>query len=352
MVSDRIWQRADLIGTQVITRDLGKRLGVVSQIWVDVDQREVVALALRENMLSGLVSAPPQYMLLSSICQLGDVILVENESAIEDILDVDGYSKLINSEVITEVGEPLGRVRGYRFNVEDGKIASLIIASLGLPQVPDQLVSTYELPIEEIVSSGPDRLIVFEGAETRLNQITVGVLERLGIGRAPWERDDEDEYIMPTTPASNQLGKGTVVSNTPPLRANRPSSAETWDEDTWERPAMRPPVRRPAIEPTYYAEEEEYEEDNWSEATGPARYQKAEVEYEEYEAEYEDAEYEEEYEYEDVYDEPGAQVRREPKYVDAEPDRDPWADEGEPYQPQRINIPEKAKAPEYEDGGY
>jgi len=181
MISDKIWQRSDFLGTQVITRDTGKRLGVINQVWVDVDRREVVALSLRENLLAGMVGGDPRYMLLTSIRQIGDVILVENDDAIEDI-NVEGYSKLIQSEVITETGEPLGKVRGFLFNVEDGRVSSLVIASIGLPQIPDQLISTYELPIEEVVSSGPDRLIVFEGSEERLNQLTTGLLERVGIG--------------------------------------------------------------------------------------------------------------------------------------------------------------------------
>jgi sporulation protein YlmC with PRC-barrel domain len=133
-------------------------------------------------------------MYLSSISKIGDVILVENEDAIEDI-NVEIYSNLVNCEVITETGQPLGRVRGFTFNAQTGEIYSLIIASLGLPQIPDQVISTYELPIEEIVSSGPNRLIVFEGAEERINRLSVGLLERLGIGKAPWER--EDEYYTP-----------------------------------------------------------------------------------------------------------------------------------------------------------
>ena len=43
--------RSDMIGTQVITRDTGRRLGVISQLWVDIDRGrgeggEVVALSL------------------------------------------------------------------------------------------------------------------------------------------------------------------------------------------------------------------------------------------------------------------------------------------------------------------
>jgi len=54
-------------------------------------------------------------MFLSSIRKIGDVILVDNEDAIEDRLK---YSNLLNSEVITETGELLGRVRNFKFNRE------------------------------------------------------------------------------------------------------------------------------------------------------------------------------------------------------------------------------------------
>jgi sporulation protein YlmC with PRC-barrel domain len=92
-----------------ITRNTGKKLGVVKEILVDIDQRELVALGLRDNILA--LSGMPQYLYLNSICQTGDVVLVEDENVFE-IVDIDAYTPLINSEVITETGEPLGRVGG------------------------------------------------------------------------------------------------------------------------------------------------------------------------------------------------------------------------------------------------
>lgn len=329
MTSEQIRQRSDILNTQVITRSNGKRLGVVKELLVDIDRREVVALGLRDNLLA--IAGMPRFMLLSSIRQIGDVILVEDENVIEDI-DVDSYSSLINSEVITETGELLGRVRGFKFDLENGKVYSLIIASLGLPQIPDQLVSTYELPIEEIVSSGPNRLIVFEGAQERVTQLSVGVLERLGIGKAPWERDEEDELLMPTTiRPDNQLGTGVRTTRSEPVQRTTPVVQEAWDEDEWEETAPPAVVRQPEPEPVYYEYEEE---DNWSE---PPRRKYAEA-YDE--VEYTDAEayepdYAEEYEYEDV-------------------EADAWADDEspKPYKPPRVNIPEKTKTPEYEEEGY
>jgi len=319
MASEEIRQRSDLLGTLVVTRDTGKKLGVVSQLWVDIDQREVVALSLRPNLLYGT----PQPMFLSSIRQIGDVILVDDENAIEDI-DVESYNNLINCEVITETGVLIGKVRGFKFDVDDGRLTALNIASLGLPLIPDQVVSTYELSVDEIVSSGPDRLIVFEGAEERLVQLTVGVLERIGIGRAPWERDEEEDYITPVR-ADNQLPTGIRTPISTPIRQKEPIVQDTWDDDNWGEPEprqIRQQQRR--VEPLYYEDEDE---NNWSEASGRDRYQ------EKYEP----------------YPEPKAY--QEQAYEDLE--EDAWADEDQKaYKPPRVNIPEKQKAPEYEEEGY
>jgi sporulation protein YlmC with PRC-barrel domain len=263
MTTDLIRLRSEFLNTQVITRNTGKRLGVVKEVLVDIDRREVVAFGLRDNILA--LSGMPKYMYLSSVCQTGDVILVEDEDAIDDV-DIERYSALINCEVITETGEPLGRVRDFQFNLEDGTVSSLIIASLGLPQIPEQVLSTYQLPIEEIVSSGPNRLIVFEGSEDRLTQLTVGLLERLGIGRPPWEREEEEMYYPPTAKPENQLGTGIPVAPpvvAPPVATRIPVQEAAWEEEEWE--ATEPPLRRQQAETIRY-EEYDDEDDNWGDS--------------------------------------------------------------------------------------
>ena len=313
MSVDHIRLRNEFINTQVITRNTGKKLGVVKEILVDIDQREVVALGLRDNMLS--VSGMLQYMYVDRISQTGDVILVEDEEVIEAIDDVDIYSRLINSEVITETGEPLGRVRDFQFNLETGKVSSIIIASLGYPQIPDQVLSTYDLSIDEVVSSGPDRLIVFEGAEERLNQLTVGVLERLGIGRPPWENEEEESYYPPAVRPENQLGTGVPVRTPIQIRQPQPIE-ERWEEDTWEQPRAASARRQPESR-RYDAPPET---DNWDDMrTDNERSM------------------------------PSSSPQPEYGYRN-EVEGDVWDDEAESYTPQRINIPEKTKQkmPEYE----
>jgi sporulation protein YlmC with PRC-barrel domain len=344
MTTEQFRQRSDILNTPVITLDNAKRLGVVKDLLVDIDRREVVALGLRDNLLA--VAGMPRYMLLSSIRQIGDAILVEDEDVIEDI-DVDSYSRLINSEVITETGEMLGRVRSFKFNIEDAKVSSLIIASLGLPQIPDQVLSTYELPIDEIVSSGPNRLIVFEGAEERLVQLTVGVLERLGVGRPPWEREEEEGYYTPATRPENQLGTGIPV-RTPiaqPIQSATPIQ-DSWDED-WQEPEPEPlPLRRQAPEPRYAQAEPDdnnWGDDEWEDAPGRSRQyeQQAYAEPDPYRKDYVD-------EYDDYEVEGDAWDDDE----DPEPYRAPRVNLPEKTNP-RVNIPEKTKAPEYEEeAGY
>ncbi|NJN75586.1 MAG: photosystem reaction center subunit H [Synechococcaceae cyanobacterium RL_1_2] len=307
--------RNEFINTQIITQSSGKKLGVVKEVLVDIDQREVVALSLRDNMLS--ISGIPKHMYLDAIKKTGDVVLVEDEDAIEDV-NTDIYSTLINCEVITETGEPLGRVRDFQFNIDTGKVSSLIIASLGIPQIPDQMISTYEISVEEIVSSGPNRIIVFEGAEDRISQVTVGLLERLGIGRPPWERDDEEIYYPPTARPENQLGTGIPIS--PPVQQQpqrTPIREEAWDEDDDWREERRPEPRRAEV-PLYNDYEEE---SNWDDTPPKPMI----------------ATYEE--------------TPPPPLAKDDNVEQDVWDDdtEAQPYEAPPLNIPEKQIALEYEE---
>lgn len=304
-------QRADLIGTQIITRTGGKRLGVVSQLWVDVDRREVVAIGMRESVLSGVLSNIQQVMLLSSIRQVGDVILVDDDNIVEDDFNEEAYSTLINSEVITETGELLGKVRGFKFDTQDGRVESIVIASIGLPRIPDQLISTYELSMDEVVSSGPDRLIVFEGAEEKLSQLTVGLLERIGIGKPPWDRGEEEDYGAPIK-TDRQLDSGIKIPVEPIQQQRRiPVTQETWDDDNWEAAQPKPQMRA-------MREELPYEEtSNWNDDS-----QYSEVPYEQF-----------------------SEIPEEDVTKDAwEDDENP-----KPYRAPQVNIPERKRVVEYEE---
>jgi sporulation protein YlmC with PRC-barrel domain len=206
--SDRLWLRSELMGTQVITRDTGRRLGVVGEVVVDIDRREVVALGLRDNPLTRFLPGLPRWMPLERIRQVGDVILVDSADSLAEGFNPERYSKVINCQVVTESGEQLGRVLGFSFDIETGELTTLVIGALGVPLLGEGVLSTWELPVGEIVSSGTDRIIVYEGAEEKLKQLGTGLLEKLGIGGGGLEQEERERFRGGVVAAENQLPAG------------------------------------------------------------------------------------------------------------------------------------------------
>ena len=197
------------MGTQVITTDTGRRLGVVGEVVVDIDRREVVALGLRDNPLTRFLPGLPKWMPLESIKQVGDVILVESLDSLSEGFSPERYVKVINCQVITESGQLLGRVLGFSFDIETGDLISLVMGAVGVLLLGEGVLSTWEIPVEEIVSSGTDRIIVYEGAEEKLNQLSSGLLEKLGVGGSSWDEREANGYSANLVPVENQLLSGS-----------------------------------------------------------------------------------------------------------------------------------------------
>jgi sporulation protein YlmC with PRC-barrel domain len=197
------------MGTQVITTDTGRRLGVVGEVVVDIDRREVVALGLRDNPLTRFLPGLPKWMPLESIKQVGDVILVDSLDSLSENFSPERYGKVINCQVITESGQLLGRVLGFSFDIETGDLISLVMGAVGVPLLGEGVLSTWEIPVEEIVSSGTDRIIVYEGAEEKLKQLSSGLLEKLGVGGSAWDEREANGYSANLVPVENQLLSGS-----------------------------------------------------------------------------------------------------------------------------------------------
>jgi sporulation protein YlmC with PRC-barrel domain len=197
------------MGTQVITTDTGRRLGVVGEVVVDIDRREVVALGLRDNPLTRFLPGLPKWMPLESIKQVGDVILVDSLDSLSESFSPERYGKVINCQVITESGQLLGRVLGFSFDIETGDLISLVMGAVGVPLLGEGVLSTWEIPVEELVSSGTDRIIVYEGAEEKLKQLSSGLLEKLGVGGSSWDEREVNGYSANLVPVENQLLSGS-----------------------------------------------------------------------------------------------------------------------------------------------
>jgi len=183
--------RSDVVGKAVITRTSGLKLGVVRQAWVDASRWELVSLDVAPNALA--IGESSDAVMLQSLRQVGDVVLVHDESVLESNLSTYGLNTLVGCELVTESGEYLGRVRDYLFHPETGKVVDIVFDSLGVPLIPDSIVSTYSLNVVEVVTAGPGRIIAKEGAERRLDQLTSGIAERLGID-PPWAESYGYDY--------------------------------------------------------------------------------------------------------------------------------------------------------------
>lgn len=247
--SDRLWLRSELMGTQVITRDTGRRLGVVGEVIVDIDGREVVALGLRDNPLTRFLPGLPRWMPLDRIRQVGDVILVDSIDSLSDSFSPERYSRVINCQVITESGEQLGRVLGFSFDIETGELTTLVIGAVGVPLLGEGVLSTWELTVEEIVSSGPDRIIVYEGAEEKLKQLGTGLLEKLGVGGPSWEQEERERYRLNMVPVENQLAAGQPTAQEEqrriePATNRRFEPEEDYDYVEVEQRREREPLRQ------------------------------------------------------------------------------------------------------------
>ena len=124
-----------------------------------MDAWEVLALDVRPSIISGEQSL----VALESLRQVGDVILVHDErAALLRRGPPAGALALVGSEVTTQEGTSLGRVRAarlcgcmavaephadsrggsahkvrdYEFDPEDGRITALLFDALGVPLLP------------------------------------------------------------------------------------------------------------------------------------------------------------------------------------------------------------------------
>ncbi|PNX86696.1 hypothetical protein L195_g042777, partial [Trifolium pratense] len=86
----QVIRRSNLLAKQVISIQSALSLGFVSQLWVDTTSWIVLFVEVRSNLLSG----DSEKFLLEDISQVGDVVLVPDESIIDDEYKMIGLDTL------------------------------------------------------------------------------------------------------------------------------------------------------------------------------------------------------------------------------------------------------------------
>ena len=108
------------------------------------------------------------------------------------------------------------------------------MGALGVPLLGEGVLSTWEIPVDEIVSSGTDRIIVYEGADEKLNQLSSGLLEKLGVGGSSWEDKNSNRYTANLVPVENQLLSGSESEEKNTLEEDFYEENNYIDEDNYE----------------------------------------------------------------------------------------------------------------------
>ncbi|KAJ0647057.1 hypothetical protein HanLR1_Chr15g0557801 [Helianthus annuus] len=185
-------KRCNVVAKQVISIQSAVSLGFVSQLWVDTNTWMVVIVEVRPNLLSG----QQEMFFLADTKQVGDVVLVEDETVMDKEFKLVGLETLmqkvivltskvkgirfVGMEVSISVGysvvtpgrRDIGKVRGYTFNINSGAIESLELDSFGISIIPSSLVSTYSLLVEDVLEVVSDTVVVHDAAASRIQRLT------------------------------------------------------------------------------------------------------------------------------------------------------------------------------------
>ncbi|CAN6295203.1 unnamed protein product [Urochloa humidicola] len=192
-------RRSALLAKQVISVTSARSLGFVSQLWVDAASWVVALIEVRPSLLSG----EAEKFLFEDIYQVGDVVLVEDESVIENEYNLVGLHSLVGYNVVTSRRCSVGKVRGFTFDINSGAMESLELDSFGFSIVPSSLVSTYCLFVEDVLDILSDTIVVHKDAVSRVQRLTQGILGTQNISGPGGEIDG---YRRPRRKRVNSQG--------------------------------------------------------------------------------------------------------------------------------------------------
>ncbi|XP_027068367.1 uncharacterized protein [Coffea arabica] len=164
----QIMKRSTMIAKQVISIQSALSLGFVSQLCVDTNAWAVLFVEVKPNLLSSEL----ERFSLDDLAKVGDVVLVEDESVMENDFKLVGLETLVGYTVATPGRRNIGKVRGYNFDINSGVVESLEIDSFGISIIPSSLVSTYALLVEDVLEVLPDTVVVHEAAASRIHRLT------------------------------------------------------------------------------------------------------------------------------------------------------------------------------------
>ncbi|XP_059296448.1 uncharacterized protein LOC132049596 isoform X3 [Lycium ferocissimum] len=189
----QMMKRSNMIAKQVISIQSALSLGFVSQLWVDINSWMVFSVEVRPNLLSGEV----EQFLLENVKQVGDVVLVEDESVMENEIKLVGLQTLVGYNVVTPRQRNIGKV------------------------------STYCLFVEDVVDVLSDTIVVHEAAASRLQRLTKGFWDAQ---KMTYSADEMQDYRnLRNTRAKPEYSRSRKKSSAKKLRKKIKELADDWE---------------------------------------------------------------------------------------------------------------------------
>ncbi|XP_028808586.1 uncharacterized protein LOC114763145 [Neltuma alba] len=219
----QVIRRSTLLAKQVISIRSAISLGFVSQLWVDTTSWVVLFVEVRPNLLSG----ESERFLLEDISQVGDVVLVQDESVVENEYRMVGLETLVGYKVVTPSQQNIGKVRGYTFNINSGAVEELELDSFGLSIIPSSLVTTYSLMIEDVLEVLSDAVVVHEAAASRIQRLSKGLLGNQNVGTL----DDVEEYYSDSETERSATATSDYASRSRRSFRRKKGSPRDWDTE-------------------------------------------------------------------------------------------------------------------------
>ena len=147
--------------------------------------------------------------------------------------------------------------------------------------VPSSVLSTYAVNCSEVISVGPDRVVVAAGAESRVQQLSSGVMQRLALYEPPWEAAYREQYEMDyyggagytLPPYQDQYAQ-------PPYGDNRAPQQQQYRQQQQQQPEMRQAQQRVREPRERRVQQQSY--DDFIEAQEPEPVYEAQVDYPKY----------------------------------------------------------------------
>lgn len=250
-------RRSELAYKTVVSRSSGTCYGVCRTLWVDTDTWQVSAFDVADTVIAAPAGAVP----LAALMQVGDVLLVRDDSAVEGAgaraaaavnaapappPREGALDRLVGARVVTEAGLEMGKVRDFEFDPSTGDVNRLVMDNLGVANLPETLLRAWAVPVSEVSRADAyGDVVLREGAEYLADTTSYGWLG----GGAPWEAGysgltSQQRPGQDVTAERQQQGEYTYVGDTYTYDVDGGYAAAEYEQAA--RPRARRRMRRRA----------------------------------------------------------------------------------------------------------